>query len=159
MVKPLAGVERGCPKIGKTPALTGTRSVYGHDFMDLSGGGKVWRRIQQGVCFRPRCKSCDGKWIGCHGLWKRSCSDRSALVFAGSFLCSAAFGCPPYADAKEMGKPGYPCLGTGSYPAPVTAAGFGSGTCRDRLCGHRYLAKRKIARVGAGRKKEDCDRG
>ena len=86
-------------------------------------------------------------------------SDRSALVFAGSFLCSAAFGCPPYADAEEMGKPGYPCLGTGSYPAPVTAAGFGSGTCRDRLCGHRYLAKRKIATVGAGRKKEDCDRG
>lgn len=67
--------------------------------------------------FRPRCKSCDGKWIGCHGLWKRSCSDRSALVFAGSFLCSAAFGCPPCADAEEMGKPGYPCLGTGSYPA------------------------------------------
>ena len=71
----------------------------------------------------------------------------------------AAFGCPPCADAEEMGKPGYPCLGTGSYPAPVTAAGFGSGTCRDRLCGHRYLAKRKIATVGAGRKKEDCDRG
>lgn len=28
-------------KIGKTPALTGTCSVYGHDFMDLSCGGAV----------------------------------------------------------------------------------------------------------------------
>ena len=40
-VKQLAGVERGCQKIGKTPALTGTCSVYGHDFMDLSCGGAV----------------------------------------------------------------------------------------------------------------------
>lgn len=41
LVKQLAGVERGCQKIGKTPALTGTCSVYGHDFMDLSCGGAV----------------------------------------------------------------------------------------------------------------------
>ena len=77
-----------------------------------------------------------------------------ALFFARLLLDAL-----PSADAEEMGKFGSSCMGTGSYIASATASGAGSGTCRDGLCGHRYLAKRKIATVGAGRKKEVCDRG